>query len=328
MKTKLAKVKIPRVKIPVKVSGFLWSVKDSIHKHSPEILLVSGLSGFVGTVILACKATTKLPEMVEEHEGMIDDIHTYEEHRFGDENQEPMPKNELAKMKAEVYFDIVKDYIFLYGPSVSLGLASGACIVGSYGIEKKRYTGLLGAYNGAMAAFETYRQRVREELGNDADERFRHGWKKEQLVEETKDEDGKKKKKKEDILVLDAGEPSQYARVFEHYIHDGVPNPNWYSDPFFNMQFLKAKEAWFNNILHARGPHGKVYLNEVYNELGFDMTSEGQLVGWMNNGPDEPTTYISFGLYDITNPQTRRFINQQENAILLDFNVQGVIIDL
>ena len=144
MKTKLAKVKIPRVKIPVKVSGFLWSVKDSIHKHSPEILLVSGLSGFVGTVILACKATTKLPEMVEEHEGMIDDIHTYEEHRFGDENQEPMPKNELAKMKAEVYFDIVKDYIFLYGPSVSLGLASGACIVGSYGIEKKRYTGLLG----------------------------------------------------------------------------------------------------------------------------------------------------------------------------------------
>ena len=94
------------------------------------------------------------------------------------------------------------------------------------------------------------------------------------------------------------------------------------------MQFLKAKEAWFNNILHARGPHGKVYLNEVYNELGFDMTSEGQLVGWMNNGPDEPTTYISFGLYDITNPQTRRFINQQENAILLDFNVQGVIIDL
>ncbi len=318
MKMNLANVKIPRVKIPVKFSRFLGMAKLKVQKHSPEILLVSGLSGFVGTVVLACKATTKLPGVVASHEEMVDGVHEWE--KYSDESQK-----EIQKEKVKVYAAIAKDYICLYGPSVSLGLASGACIIGSYSVEKKRYTGLLGAYNGAMAAFETYRQRVREELGDEADERFRYGWKKEQLVGETTDEKGKKKKTKEDILTLDGGEPSQYARVFEQYIRDGVPNPNWYDDPFFNMQFLKAQENYFNTILNTRG---YVFLNEVYDALGFDMTKEGALVGWVQNPPSEPSNYISFGLYDIRDPQKRRFINQQDNAVLLDFNVDGVIIDL
>ncbi len=334
MKMKLPNVKIPQVKIPVKLSRFLGRSKLRVQKHSPEILLVSGISGFVGTVILACKATTKLPGVVASHEDMMDDIHEMEDY-IGTTMPTTLDDDEITghaisvkdvqKEKTKAYLTIAKDYICLYGPSVSLGLASGACIVGSYSVEKKRYTGLLGAYNGAMAAFETYRQRVREELGDEADERFRYGWKKEQLVGETTDEKGKKKKTKEDILTLDGGEPSQYARVFEHYIRDGVPNPNWYDDPFFNMQFLKAQENYFNTILNTRG---YVFLNEVYDALGFPMTSEGGLVGWVQNPPSEPSNYISFGLRDISNPQVRRFINQQENAVLLDFNVDGVIIDL
>ncbi len=332
MKMNLANVKIPRVKIPVKVSRFLGMTKLKVQKHSPEILLVSGLGGFVGTVILACKATTKLPGVVASHEDMMDDIHEMEdqyaisviESEEGDDTPVYITKD-IQKAKVKAYVTIAKDYICLYGPSVSLGLASGACFIGSYGIEKKRYTGALAAYNGAMTAFEVYRQRVCEELGDEADQRFRYGWKKEKLEGEVVDEKGKKKKTKEDILTLDAGEPSQYARVFEHYIRDGIPNPNWYDDPYFNMQFLKCQENYFNMLLNTRG---YVYLNEVYDHLGFPLTSEGQLVGWMKRGADEPTNYISFGLYDITNPQTRRFINQQENAILLDFNVDGVIIDL
>ena len=91
------------------------------------------------------------------------------------------------------------------------------------------------------------------------------------------------------------------------------------------MQFLKAQENYFNTILNTRG---YVFLNEVYDALGFDMTKEGALVGWVQNPPSEPSNYISFGLYDIRDPQKRRFINQQDNAVLLDFNVDGVIIDL
>lgn len=332
MKTKLANVKIPRVKIPGKLSRFLGMTKLKVQKHSPEILLVSGLTGFVGTVVLACKATTKLPEVVSAHEDMLNDIHELEIDRVTYEHPDAdsivkhsVSDKEIQKEKAKVYAAIAKDYICLYGPSVSLGLASGACFIGSYGIEKKRSTALLGAYNGAMAAFETYRQRVREELGDEADERFRYGWKKEKLEGEVVDDKGKKKKTKEDILTLDAGEPSQYARVFDQYIADGVPNPNWYNDPFFNMQFLKAQESYFNTLLNTRG---YVFLNEVYDHLGFPLTKEGGLVGWMQNPPSEPSNYISFGLRDISNPQVRRFINQQENAVLLDFNVDGVILDL
>ena len=80
MKMTLANVKIPRVKIPVKFSRFLGMTKLKVQKHSPEILLVSGLTGFVGTVILACKATTKLPGVVASHEDMMDDIHEMEDY--------------------------------------------------------------------------------------------------------------------------------------------------------------------------------------------------------------------------------------------------------
>ena len=328
------KMNLAKVKIPVKVSRFFGMTKLKVQKHSPEILLVSGLTGFVGTVILACKATTKLPEVVASHEDMMDDIHEMDDYigttmptTLDDDEStgHAISVKDVQKEKTRAYLTIAKDYICLYGPSVSLGLASMGCVVGSYSVEKKRYTGALAAYNGAMTAFEVYRQRVREELGDEADQRFRYGWKKEKLEGEVVDEKGKKKKTKEDILTLDGGEPSQYARVFEHYIRDGVPNPNWYSDPFFNMQFLKAMENRFNTLLNTRG---YVFLNEVYDELGFPMTSEGALVGWVQNPPSEPSNYISFGLYDISDPQKRRFINQQDNAVLLDFNVDGVIIDL
>lgn len=330
MKMNLAKVKIPRVKLPTKVSRFLGRTQLKLKKHSPEILLVSGLAGFTGTVVLACKATMKLPEIVEEHEVMMGDVHELELNpRIYEEDNDSMTvrvvsEKEVKKAKVNAYVAIAKDYICLYGPSVALGLASAGCVVGSYGVEKKRYTGALAAYNGAMAAFETYRQRVREELGNEADERFRYGWKKEKIETEVTDAKGKTKTKKEDVLTLDSGEPSLYARVFEEYKSDGIPNPNWYSDPFFSMQFLKAQESYFNTVLNNRG---YVFLNEVYDALGFDMTAEGALVGWVQNAPDEPTNYISFGLFDISDPQKRKFINRQDNAILLDFNVDGVIID-
>ena len=46
-----------------------------LKKHSPEILVVTGIVGAVASAVMACKATTKLSDITEEAKEKIDDIH-------------------------------------------------------------------------------------------------------------------------------------------------------------------------------------------------------------------------------------------------------------
>ena len=76
-----------------------------------------------------------------------------------------------------------------------------------------------------------------------------------------------------------------------------------------------------NDIFHAKG---HLFLNEVYDMLGYEDTPVGAVVGWVKGKGDD---YIDFGLNDKTNKDVRRFVNGKDNIILLDFNVSGVIWD-
>ena len=74
---------------------------------------------------------------------------------------------------------------------------------------------------------------------------------------------------------------------------------------------------------------GHVYLNEVYDALGIPRSKAGQIVGWVYN-PDNPVgdNYIDFGIYQTNRAVARDFVNGYEKVILLDFNVDGNILDL
>ena len=60
--------------ISTKVSKIAGRTGLVLKKKSPEILLAAGLVGFVGTVVLACKATLKADEVLDEHEKKMEDI--------------------------------------------------------------------------------------------------------------------------------------------------------------------------------------------------------------------------------------------------------------
>lgn len=110
--------------------------------------------------------------------------------------------------------------------------------------------------------------------------------------------------------------PSGYAKFFDECSRE------WMKDPELNLMFLRGKQAMLNNKLQACG---FVFLNEVYRELDLcEPTQEGQVVGWYYT-PEHPS-FIDFGIYN-TNRSTERFVNGYERSILLDFNVDGVIID-
>lgn len=101
---------------------------------------------------------------------------------------------------------------------------------------------------------------------------------------------------------------SVYARIY-----DKESTKNWSSDPEINRLVIKNVENYLNDRLKARG---FLFLNEVYNELGLSWTKAGQVVGWLWTSLG-PYTGVSFGDY----------VEGEGGAILLDFNVQGVIYD-
>ena len=64
-----------KLQLPSNVTRAFHKVGFQLKKHSPEILVVSGIVGMVGAGALACKATLKVNEIVDEQKETNDEIH-------------------------------------------------------------------------------------------------------------------------------------------------------------------------------------------------------------------------------------------------------------
>ena len=189
----------------------------------------------------------------------------------------------------------------LYWVPVTLATGSVVAILVGHNILHKRNLALVAAYKGLEQAFSEYRTRVNEEYGEEKDEKFRYGVR--DVV--TVDEETGKKTKSQEITVPN----SDYIFSF------GPENDNWNGKHEHNLFFVTRFQSIFNDKLQA---HGHVFLNEVLDALGIERTKAGAVTGWVwkaGSGDD----FIDFGIRDW----------QDSNGyILLDFNVDGVILDL
>lgn len=276
-----------------------------LQKHSPEILMAAGITGIVVGTVMACRATRKLDEVMEEQHD--EKIYVEDLYSEGEIDHKEYQKN-LAKVYGMTALKVVK----LYAPAVTMEVAAIGCILGSHGIMKKRNVALMAAYKAVEQSFNDYRQRVIEEFGEEKDYDLKHGIQHEKVKV---DEDGKKVTK-----ILNTADPnsiSQYARFFD------ASSNEWQGIPEYDLIFLKAQQNYANDLLHSRG---HVFLNEVYDSLGLDHTSAGSVVGWILSKDGD--NFIDFGIFNGDNPRTRAFVNGNEDCILLDFNVDGVIYDL
>ena len=304
-------------KVSTSAAKFAGKAEFTIKKNSPEILLGAGIVGFVGTIVLACRATCRADEVLEFHRRKIKDINDAKEIADADPEGEMSYDVEIYRQdKAIRYLKTTGSLAKLYAPTVAVGTLSLACILTSRNIMQKRYLGVVAAYNGVSAAFEEYRKRVRDEYGEGLDKHFRYGTTYDELP--VYDENGKKTKEKEQVekteteMVMPTDDS---CRFFDS------SNPNWDKNPTFSMMWLRGQQNILNDILHTRG---HVFLNEVYDALGFPHTPQGAVLGWIDGEGDN---CIDFGLYDPNKENVRRFVNGVDNVIMLEFNHDGVIWD-
>ena len=284
-------------------------------KHSPEVLIVAGTIGVVASAVMACKATTKAGKIKEEMNEEMDKIH-----EVAEAHREDYTEEDLKKDTTIVYTQTAVKYVTLYAPSVALVVVSLTCILASNGILRKRNIALAAAYTAVDKGFKGYRGRVVERFGTELDKELRYNIKAKEFEEPVVDEKGKEKIKKETVSVADPNLYSDYARFFD----DGCLG--WSKDAEYNLTFLKQQQNYANDLLKKKG---HLFLNEVYDMLGIPRTRAGQVVGWIYDEKHPiGDNFVDFGIYDMNREKVRDFVNGYERVILLDFNVDGNILDL
>ena len=285
-----------------------------LRKHAPDILVASGIVSIGGGVVMACKATVKAETVLADRHEKLDAVKQVEADQTVDEavySEEDAAKD-VQIINTQAAISIVK----LYLPAGGLLMLGILNILAAHNLQKNRLMALAAGYNGLLTSFVEYRNRVVEDQGLDKDLEYLHGVTEAEVVE-VKTVRGKEKEEIVPAEVLDKANLSIYARVFDD------SNMEWTKDQTYNLHFLKSQQNMANQILKDRG---YIFLNEVYQMLGFEPVPFGQLVGWMNGiGGDG---FVDFGIYDERNREARDFVNGREKAIWLDFNVDGVIYDM
>lgn len=299
-----------------------------LKKHSPEILAVAGVVGTVVSAVMACKATTKASDILEKAKEDIDAIHECAtDEKFAEEYTPEDVKKDLAIVYIQTGVKLAK----LYAPAVVLGALSLSSILASNNILRKRNVALAAAYATVDKGFKQYRNRVIERFGEEVDRELKHGIKAKKIEKVIVGEDGKEKKVKETVNVVEKDSLSDYTFFFDE------SNPYWEKDGNYNRMFLLAQQQYANDKLKA---NGYLFLNDVLDDLGIPRTKAGQIVGWVYN-PDNPNgdNYVDFGIYETYRRDEESFVKDRamhervgkevyERVVLLDFNVDGNILDL
>jgi hypothetical protein len=298
-----------------------------VKKHSPEILLVSGLVAGGAALVAACRATTKLEAVLSETKGNAEQVHECAAAgeiciQEGDEIRrveytEEDSKKDLTIIYAKGTLKVAK----LYAPAIGLGAVSLVCILASHGIIHKRNTALAAAYTAVDTSFKEYRQRVVERFGAEMDRELKYNIKAKEVEETVVQEDGTETVVKKTVNVVEGIDgTSEYARFFDEWCK------GWTKDAEANLVFLRQVEAWANQRLKSEG---HLFLNELYDALGIQRTKAGQIVGWVYDLKNpKGDNRVDLGIYNVNRENCRDFVNGREISILIDPNVDGVIYDL
>lgn len=295
-----------------KFTKALGKIKLGAIKHSPEILIVSGIAGLIGAGILACRATTKVQKILDKKNEQLEDV-ALVGIQDGYTEEDAMKDRLIIKSKCALKI------AGLYAPAVGVATASVISILAGHNILRRRAAALAAAYATVESSFNEYRKRVAERFGEDVDNELKFGVKAKQITETITDENGKEKHVKKTVNAAnDKLGGSPYAFIFDKQTSPAV----YEDDTDFMLLRLRHEQQYANDVLATRG---YLSLNEVLERLGLKTSKMGQIVGWAYDY-DNPSgdNFVDFGIKELDVDT----IDGAEKKIVLDFNCQGNILDL
>lgn len=206
--------------------------EKTLTDNAPVILTSVGAFGVVSTAYLSATATAKS---------------VHELYREGAYDGGPSDEVPTFPDKARLVW---KNYI----PTVAVGATTIGCIFGSHGVHTHRQAALLGLYTFTERAFDEYRDKVVEVMGE----------KEEQKVREAVDRDHIQNAPVADVIFTGGG---------DHLCYDS------FTGRYFRSSVETLKRA--QNTINAQIINdGYASQNDFYREVGVGITSQGEEVGW------------------------------------------------
>lgn len=290
--------------------------KLSLIKHSPEILLVTGIVTGGAAIVTAITRTLKADEVLDKHEENLEKIKDALELETKDYTEEDAKKDTV-----KAYTKTAWEFAKLYAPTIIFSAVSVTCILSSHGIMRKRNIALATSLAAVRGAFNEYRERVVRDLGSNMDEHFLYDTIEKGQEVEYVDEKGKTKTKTEKYVLPTKG--NIYSRFFDE------ANPNWEKDGSSNYFFVRSQMLYLQKRLIR---DGYLFLNDVYKQLGMPITVAGQSAGWIYDFNNRNNTMIFFEGFDENNlsDQVRAFMNGYERNCLINFEnvMDDILTDL
>ncbi len=297
-------------------------ILNQLKDKSPEILLGVGIVGTIAGTISACKATTKLNDILEEHSKEVDNIHAKKENGMdisisghietSNGMLIPYSEKDASRDLTKRYFKTARQITKLYLPSGCMIAASLVSMCGSYYILNNRNVALAATCATLEATYDTLKGNVIDKYGEDTYRELQYGIK----PEKKKSDDEEKTYKGTDKVNIDA---YGFARIFDE------TNVCYTKDSKYNATIIKQAEEWLNLRLVEKDI---LPLNEMYEHLGFEWTEAGQINGWIFE--DKPEYWDADGKYHkirLTKCDISKFADGVEKAILIEPNIDGLIIN-
>lgn len=201
-----------------------------VEKNSTTILSGIGAVGVVTTAIMAVKATPKAIDILEQRE-------EYKQEIYG----EPLTKFERLIAVTPVYL-----------PTILMGSATVAAILGANHINQERQAALTSAYAYLNSSFNEYRNKVNEIFGEDAD-----------------------------LKVKDAIAADKYKNIEESQL-DMIEKKLFYEE--YSGRYFEITIADLQNIIFKINRDyaftGDMSLNQFYEYFDLPPTELGATIGW------------------------------------------------
>ena len=289
--------------------GKMAVLGHKINDKSPEILLAGAIISLGGALFFACKGTTKASGIIDEHKEKMSDVNKLLAKKVSDDPEyrdDDYDENDARRDKFIITTQTGIKLLREYAPAIIFTTLSVTCMLGSYKILHKRYVGASALAASLYKTLSSYRGRVAEEIGKEAEEHLFNNTKYAEITEDKGDGKGAKTKKAE--ILDDANGIPITSKFFDDACRA------WTKDPSTNLMYLRGVQARANDIFKDRG---MLMLNEVYAMLDIPITHASCEAGWFKDHGDQ---FVDFGLSNFDEDRVRAFINGFEPYILLNFN--------
>lgn len=249
-----------------------------VQKNMPAILIGVGIGLGVAATIKACDATLKAQDVLAEADanmGLVNKAHSKSPEKFTEQD--------LAQAKVQITVKKWTELAKLYLPSLVLGALAVSAVIGGHRLLSKRNAALTAAYALLEKKFGEYRERVAGVIGEE---------KESEIARQLSSSEGVAEGDSNLETILG----NDHVRLYTE------SHNRWFTDLKLAEAWLMSQQNFANDLLRVKG---YMFLNDVYDILGFPRTSTGQLVGWMMaNGKgklDDPReTVIEFQFLDVS----------------------------